>query len=97
MKAPPAPSIRIRAHPRAARSRVEWDGKVLQVWVTAPAAEGAANRAVLGLVGDVLDLPVSRLELRKGRRARDKLVEVRGVEPELLSQRLDRLSTGGPG
>ena len=39
--------IRVRAHPGASRDRLEWDGEVLHVWVTARAVAGAANRALV--------------------------------------------------
>lgn len=75
---------RIRAHPGASRERVEWDGEVLHVWVTARAAEGAANRALVRALARRLGVPESAVRLVAGRRGRDKLVEVEGVSRERL-------------
>ena len=79
----PAPILKkvqvsVRAHPRAARDRVRWEGKVLHVWTTRPALEGAANRAVLEAVARELGVAPSRLRLRTGERSRDKRIEVLG-------------------
>ena len=69
--------VTVRVHPRASRPRAEWNGDVLEVWVSAPPAEGAANRAVLEAVAKVVGVPVSAVTLRSGARGRTKLVEVR--------------------
>lgn len=70
--------ITVRVHPRASRARVAWKGDVLEVWVTSPPVEGAANQAVLRAVARELGVPVSALSLRSGPRGRIKTVEVRG-------------------
>jgi uncharacterized protein YggU (UPF0235/DUF167 family) len=70
--------VTVRVHPRASRARVERKGEVIEVWVTAPPVEGAANRAVLEAVARELGVPVSALSLRYGGRGRLKTVEVRG-------------------
>ncbi len=70
--------LSVRAHPHAARERVAWDGERLHAWVTAPAAEGRANRAVLLAVARWLGVPPASVRLVSGLRARTKLVEVDG-------------------
>jgi uncharacterized protein YggU (UPF0235/DUF167 family) len=49
---------------------------VLEVWVSAPAAEGRANRAVLEAVARALKVPVGRVSVRAGARSRTKLIEI---------------------
>ncbi len=85
--------IAVRAHPRAARSRVTWDGTLLHVWVTVPAVEGAANRALVDAVAGALGVRRSAVRLVAGERARVKQLEVEGLAPE----RLDALSRPSPG
>ena len=46
------------------------------MWVTEPAIEGRANRAVVRAVADVLGVPPSSASLVRGERGRDKVVEV---------------------
>ncbi|HYZ00703.1 MAG TPA: DUF167 domain-containing protein, partial [Candidatus Binatia bacterium] len=63
-------------HPRASHARAAWREDVLHVWVTEPAIEGRANRAVVRAVADVLSVPPSSASLVRGERGRDKVVEV---------------------
>jgi uncharacterized protein YggU (UPF0235/DUF167 family) len=78
--------ITVRAHPRASRSRLAWDGAVLHVWVTAPAVAGAANRAVLRAIADGLGVGPSAVRLTGGERSRAKAVEVDGVDSAALER-----------
>jgi uncharacterized protein len=72
--------VEVRVHPRASRARLQWDGRRLELWVTAPAVEGAANRAVLDAVAAWAGVRPSAVRLLSGERGRSKLVEVDGVE-----------------
>ncbi len=68
--------ISVRAHPGASRERVEWQGDVLHVWVTARAVEGQANRSLVRAIARELGVRASAVALVAGERARDKVVEV---------------------
>ena len=68
-------------HPRASGTRAAWRGDVLHVWVTEPAIEGRANRAVLRVVADELGVPPGAVSLARGERGRDKVVEVETGPP----------------
>ncbi len=76
--------IDVRAHPRASRERVVWDGDLLDVWVTAPAVEGAANYALQQVVADALGVRRSAVTLVSGQRGRRKRIRVEGIEPAAL-------------
>jgi uncharacterized protein YggU (UPF0235/DUF167 family) len=78
--------ITVRVHPGASRSKTSWDGKLLEVWVTARPVGGAANKAMLKAVADQLDVPVTAVVLRSGGRGRTKVVEV----PEVATKRQGR-------
>lgn len=78
--------ITVRAHPGASRERAEWQGGVLHVWVTAPAVEGRANRALVQAVARALGVRPSAVALVAGERGRDKRYEVP-----------DRPTSGSPG
>ncbi|HEY8678610.1 MAG TPA: DUF167 domain-containing protein [Candidatus Dormibacteraeota bacterium] len=71
--------LSVRAHPRASKPKTTWDGQMLEVWVTAPALEGEANRAILAAVAKWLRVPRSRVRLVRGGRNRIKVVQVEGV------------------
>ncbi len=70
--------ITVRVHPRASRAKTAWRDGVLEVWVTAPPLEGAANQAVLRAVAAELGCPPSNVVVRSGARSRIKVVEVKG-------------------
>jgi len=49
---------------------------MLDVWVTAPPVDGAANNAVVAAIAKYFRVPASKVRLRSGGRGRRKLVEV---------------------
>lgn len=71
--------LTVVVHPRAARERVEWDGRELRLWTAAPPVEGAANAAVVRAVATWLGIPSTRVRLVSGRRSHRKLVDVDGI------------------
>ncbi|UNU44885.1 DUF167 domain-containing protein [Sphingopyxis sp. YF1] len=65
--------------PGARRDAVAIEGDAVQLRVTAPPADGAANEAVLHLLAAALDRPRRDLTLLRGASARIKLI---GIAPE---------------
>jgi uncharacterized protein YggU (UPF0235/DUF167 family) len=72
--------IEVRVHPGARHRRLEWDGRIAGVWVTEPAADGRANRAVVAAVARWLGVAPSGLRIVAGARSRTKLLEVEGLD-----------------
>jgi uncharacterized protein YggU (UPF0235/DUF167 family) len=72
--------LAVRGHPGASRERVAWDGVTLHVWVTAHAAEGAANRALVRVVADWLGVRPSAVALVAGSQSRAKVIDVEGLQ-----------------
>jgi uncharacterized protein len=71
--------LTVRVHPRASRQRVRGDGVQLELWVTAPAVDGAANRAVIAAVATWAGVRRGDVRLVAGERSRTKVVEVNGL------------------
>ena len=71
--------LTVRAHPRASRARLRWDGQTLQAWVTAAPAEGAANLALIAAIAEWLNVPRSAVRILAGARGRTKMLEVDGL------------------
>src|SRR5213596_2321832 len=87
--AAPSTRVRVRVSPGARNGGVV--GRVGEVWkvrVTAPAEGGRANDAVVRLLADTLALPRTSVTLVSGHSARDKIVELAGVDPEQIERRL---------
>ncbi|UKK83682.1 DUF167 domain-containing protein [Sphingopyxis sp. BSN-002] len=62
--------------PGASRDAVRIDGDLVQVRVTAPPADGAANDAVIALLAAALDRPRRDLSLLRGASSRIKLIGI---------------------
>jgi len=66
----------VRVTPGASRDEVKLADGVVQLRVTAPPADGAANDAVLRLLAAALDRPRRDLTLVRGASARIKLIAI---------------------
>ncbi len=66
----------MRVTPGARRDQVRIVEGAVQVRVTAPPADGAANDAVLAVLAAALDLPRRHLTLLRGAAARIKLIGI---------------------
>jgi uncharacterized protein len=81
--------VRLRVAPGATRAGVVGrHGNAWKLRVTAPAEGGRANDAVVRLLAETLALPRSSVTLVSGHSARDKIVELAGVEPDDIERRL---------
>lgn len=79
----------VAVQPRAARDEIAGiQGDVLKIRLSAPPVEGAANRACLAFLADLLDLPPRRVKLASGQKARRKLIRIAGASPDEIRRRL---------
>lgn len=95
----PAPGgalLTVHLTPRSSRARLgkpEADAAGrprLKAWVTRPPAEGAANRALIELISDALDVPKRDIEIRRGLTDRTKTLFIEGDAGE-LARRLEKV------
>lgn len=87
--------FRLKVQARARREEIAGvHAGALRVRVTAPALEGRANRAVTALLAGCLRVPQSSIKIAGGERSPHKLVEVAGLDPATVLERL-RLGPGG--
>lgn len=63
------------------------DGKP-KIQLKAPPVDGAANKALVAFLSEVLGVPKSAITIELGASGRTKRVEVAGVSDEELSRRL---------
>jgi uncharacterized protein len=84
--------LRVRVVPRARTSALTRDATgQLRARLTAPPVEGAANRALLDLLGRTLGVRRADLEIVHGEHGREKLVAVHGHPPDEIERRLEAL------
>lgn len=83
-------ALAIRVTPRASKNKITEilsDGTV-KVHVTAPPVEGKANEVLLKFLGQVLGVPISRLEVVAGATGRDKLISVLDMDAETAHKKI---------
>lgn len=71
--------IAVTVHPRSSRERLRWDGDELELWITQPPIDDAANATCVRMVAGWLRIPRAQVHLVGGHRGRRKLVEIEGV------------------
>jgi uncharacterized protein (TIGR00251 family) len=87
----PTARVRLRVSPGARRSEIAGRyGEGWKVRVAAPAENGRANDAVLALLAERLQLPRRSLTIVSGHSARDKVVEMAGIDAHESERRLER-------
>lgn len=83
--------IRVRVTPRSSRTEVSGIAEgVVQMRVSAPPVDGAANRAVIETLASLLDIPRSAITLRRGQSGRDKTFVLSGITDAQLKTQLER-------
>src|SRR6059036_3751693 len=81
--------LRLRVSPGARSAEVVGrHGEAWKVRVAAPAEAGRANEAVVRLLADTLSLPRDAVTLVSGHGARDKIVQLAGLDPTQIERRL---------
>lgn len=83
-------ALAVRVTPRASKNEIVEvlsDGTV-KVHITAPPVEDKANQVLLKFLADVLDVPVSRLEIVAGATGRDKLISVVDMDAAAVHKKI---------
>jgi uncharacterized protein len=82
--------LAVRVHPRSSRNvvRMVSSGQV-EVWTTAPPADGRANDAVCKLIAEWLGVAGSDVSIVAGARGRTKTIKVAGVQTLPQSERCE--------
>ncbi|MYD92302.1 MAG: DUF167 domain-containing protein [Chloroflexi bacterium] len=88
--------LRVRATPRARSTdlRRRADGS-LAARVTAPPTDGRANRALIRLLAEILDVPRRDIRIERGKTVRDKRIAVATDDPSALRAAVNCLESTG--
>lgn len=84
--------IKVRVIPAAKRNEIiSRIGSVLRVGIIASTFEDKANKLLLGFLAEFFEVPKSKVFLRKGRRAKEKTIEIEGKSEEKLRDMLESI------
>lgn len=87
----------LKVSPKASRAGLSgWLGETLKLSVTAAPERGKANAAVEELLAQALDLPRASVRVVAGHAARNKRVDIAGLQAAELRARIEAaLAAGG--
>lgn len=85
-------TLAVKARPGAKKNALLGEhGGALKVSVTAAPEKGKANQAIAKLLAEKFDLKVADVQLLRGETSSDKVFCFRGVEPERITEQLQKL------
>lgn len=81
--------LSVKVIPKSSRNGIAgWVGEVLKICVTAPPERGKANDAVVEILAEALRLSRKQVRLVSGLTSARKIVEIDGLEPAEVHERL---------
>lgn len=87
--------LAVHVQPGASRTEIAgMYGSAVKIRLHAKAQDGAANKALLRFLAEILDVPPSHLEIVHGTNARDKIVAVHTVEAGRVEGVIRQLAAG---
>jgi uncharacterized protein (TIGR00251 family) len=84
--------LQVQVKPGSSRDQVVSDGEAVIVYTSAPADRGKANKAVLRLLADALDISTTAISLERGATSHTKTFVVAGQQHTVASLNLWALS-----
>jgi len=69
----------IKVIPGAKRNAIKAEGVPVKVYLTAPAVEGKANKALVDFLSDHYKITKSNISIRKGLKTRYKTINIEGI------------------
>jgi hypothetical protein len=69
-------TIKVRVIPKASRNLVKKENDYIKVYLTKPAQGGLANRQLIELLAEFLNVKKYQLEIISGHNIRDKVIRV---------------------
>ena len=80
----------MRVIPRAKKNAIDGimaDGTI-KIRLAAPPVDGKANQALVRFLGEVLDVPVTHIEIIAGQTGRNKLVSILDMDAETAQTKI---------
>ena len=76
----------LKVKPNQRSDKVEKIGNEWQIRLKAPAVDGKANEHLIEFLSGILDIPKSKITLRKGKTSRLKCLEINSEEQSVLEK-----------
>ena len=76
--------VQVRVIPKASKVKVCSFNQGLKVYLNSPAAEGRANKELIEALSAHYNIKKYKISIIKGKKSRDKVVEIDGVEKNPL-------------
>jgi uncharacterized protein len=84
--------LKLKVVPGASQSSIAgWLGDALKIRVVAAPEKGKANKEVLGLLSEVLSVPMVKLSILRGLSSPHKNVEVTGLSLDEIKLRISKV------
>jgi len=84
---PEMKKVFIKVVPNAKKNRIVEELSRLKVYVTAPAVDGKANKALIESLADHFGIKKKDISILFGEKSRDKIIGITSVIPDLLKPR----------
>jgi len=69
-------TLAIRVIPNAKQNKIVDEGERLKVYLTAPAVDGRANKALIALLAEHFGVRKSSISIIRGEKSRDKVIQI---------------------
>jgi uncharacterized protein len=83
-------TLKVRVIPNARRSELSAvSSDEVRLKIQAPAQDGKANAEVIRYLAELIDCQRSGITIKRGEKARIKIIEITGVTPEEVRRKLE--------
>ncbi len=69
-------TLAIRVIPNTKQNKIVDEGERLKVYLTAPAVDGRANKALIALLAEHFGVRKSSISIIRGEKSRDKVIQI---------------------
>lgn len=69
--------LQVRVVPNAKQEKIFEEGDRFKVYLTAPAEQGKANKALIRLLAKYFNVKKSQVQIIKGDKSRNKVIEIK--------------------
>ncbi|MFA5088710.1 MAG: DUF167 domain-containing protein [Candidatus Omnitrophota bacterium] len=69
-------NIQVKVIAGAKKNFIKKEGESFKVYLTAPAVEGKANKALIGFLAENFQVKKNQIQIIKGLKSRDKIINI---------------------